>query len=182
MPDERVLQEGSLFAALQRHGVTYILIGGLAAAAHGSPLVTLDADIVPAVDRDNLTRLTAALRDLDARLRVEGIPDGVPFEFDPVTLRNGNVWTLLTRHGPLDICLYPVGSDGYDSLATRQWIVDYDGVMVAVADLADIIRSKEVAGRPKDRQALPTLRRLAEEIAARRAAEDELPEQPPGRP
>ena len=34
------------------------------------------------------------------------------------------------------------------------------GEVVAVASLADIVRSKEVAGRPKDLAALPTLRAL----------------------
>lgn len=162
------LEEGALFATLQRWGVAYVLIGGLAAAIHGSPLATVDADIVPATDRDNLARLAGALGDLDARLRVEGIDDGLAFEFDATTLRNGNVWTLTTRFGPLDICLVPAGSKGYEELAARQHLIDYDDCVIAVADLADIIHSKELADRPKDRLALPTLRQLAAEIAARR--------------
>ena len=46
-----------------------------------------------------------------------------------------------------------------------------DGVEVPVASLADIIRSKEAAGRPKDLAALPMLREL--QLALDAEAEDE---------
>ena len=41
------------------------------------------------------------------------------------------------------------------------------GRPVAVASLADVIRSKEAANRPKDQIALPTLRLLLERMNAR---------------
>jgi hypothetical protein len=45
-----------------------------------------------------------------------------------------------------------------------------DGVEVLIADLGDVIRSKEAAGRPKDVRVLPTLYRhlkqLSEEAAS----------------
>ncbi len=63
-----VLEPDELFACLDRHQVQYVLIGGLAAVLHGSPLPTVDADICPSRDRENLTRLAAALRELDARI------------------------------------------------------------------------------------------------------------------
>lgn len=66
------LDADELFAYLDRHGVRYVLIGGLAAVLHGSPLLTSDADICPARDPDNLIRLAAALDDLDARIRAGG--------------------------------------------------------------------------------------------------------------
>lgn len=48
------LQADEIFACLDRHGVRYVLIGGLAAVLHGSPLATFDADICPAGDTENL--------------------------------------------------------------------------------------------------------------------------------
>ena len=76
------LDPEALFCALDRHGVAYVLIGGLAATLHGSALVTNDADITPRRDRDNLDRLAAALRELNARLRTSTEPDGVSFPCD----------------------------------------------------------------------------------------------------
>jgi hypothetical protein len=59
----------AILGALDRHGVDYVLIGGIAARLHGSPLLTEDVDITPALDRPNLARLAEALTELEARLR-----------------------------------------------------------------------------------------------------------------
>ena len=77
------LDPACIFEVLARHGVEYVLVGGLAAVLHGSTAMTNDADIVPDAAGDNLTRLSAALVELEARLRVEGEPDGVPFDLHP---------------------------------------------------------------------------------------------------
>src|SRR5690349_17781454 len=67
-----------LLRSLDAHGVRYVLIGGLAAVAHGSELRTADVDITPAPDEDNRERLVQALRSIDAQLRVPG--GALPFE------------------------------------------------------------------------------------------------------
>ena len=71
------LQPDELFACLDRHGVRYVLIGGLAAVLHGSPLPTLDGDIRPARTPDNLGRLAAALEEMDARIRTPEAAEGI---------------------------------------------------------------------------------------------------------
>ncbi|MGH9077071.1 MAG: hypothetical protein ACRDY0_06405 [Acidimicrobiales bacterium] len=152
----------AIFSVLDRHQVAYVVIGGMAAAMWGSDLPrTTDADITPASDADNLGRLAAALKDLGARLRVEGEPQGVPAPLDADTLASRQVLTLLTDHGPLDVSFVPEGTTGYADLATRAVrlaVGNHPGV--PVADLADVIASKEAAGRAKDLRQLPSLRRL----------------------
>jgi len=64
-------------------------------------------------------------------------------------------------HGPLDISFVPDGTTGYEGIAAAavtRAIGDHPGV--AVADLAEVIRSKAAAGRAKDLAQLPALRRL----------------------
>lgn len=151
-----------VFAALERHGVRYVLIGGLAATLHGAPHVTTDADIVPEVGRDNLERLSAALRELHARIRVAGEPDGIPFDHSAESLARIQVWNLVTDRGNVDITFVPSGTRGYDDLARDARAISVRGIEVPVASLADVIRSKEAAGRDKDRLVLPVLRRLLE--------------------
>jgi hypothetical protein len=152
----------AIFSALDRHRVAYVVIGGMAAAMWGSDLPrTTDADITPAADAENLRRLAETLAELGARLRVEGEPQGVPAPLDAATLAGRSVITLLTNHGPLDISFTPEGTTGYTDLATRSVrlaVGDHPGV--PVADLADVIASKEAAGRAKDLRQLPSLRRL----------------------
>ena len=63
-----------IFAAFSNEDVRFILIGGMAAILHGDAGVTIDIDIVPAVDSANLDHLAKALRSLDARIRAEVSP------------------------------------------------------------------------------------------------------------
>jgi hypothetical protein len=153
-----------LLGTLDRHGVEYVLIGGMAARLHGSPLLTEDLDITPSMDRANLGRLAAALRDLDARLRVPGLDEPVAFEFDERSFSAFTSMTLTTSAGLLDLCLRPDGTKGYPDLAAGAQPYEVFGLRVSVASLADIIRSKQAAGRNKDLQAIPTLRALQERL------------------
>lgn len=113
------LDADELFACLDRHGVRYVLIGGLAAVLHGSPLLTSDADICPARDPDNLIHLAAALDDLDARIRAGDAPDGVRFPRDATFLGRVDLLNLITRAGDLDLAFVPAGGAGYEDLARR---------------------------------------------------------------
>lgn len=152
--DGRVIAE-----ILSRHGVRYILIGGFAAVAQGSPLPTSDVDIVPALDHENYARLSEALVELDAKVRADGV-EALPFSHDADSLAAVRVWNLTTKHGDLDITVQPSGTYGYDDLARDAVTIELRGVSIQLASLADIVRSKEAAGRDKDRRALPVLREL----------------------
>jgi hypothetical protein len=56
----------------------------------------------------------------------------------------------------------PSGTRGYDDLARDARPMAIRGMEVRVSSLADVIRSKEAAGREKDRLVLPVLRRILE--------------------
>lgn len=155
-----------MLAALRGHGVEFVVVGGLAAVAHGSSLPTEDLDIAPQRDRENLDRLAAVLRELNARPRVAN-DDGVEFPTDGAFLAaQPHMLNLTTDAGDLDLTISPAGfPDGYDDLIDTSVEMDLgDGGLVRVAALRDVIRSKEVAGRDKDRAALPYLRALADEL------------------
>jgi hypothetical protein len=156
----------ALLRVLESHGVEYIVVGGVAARLRGAPLLTQDVDITPSAAPDNLARLAGALRELGARLRTPTEPEGVPMPFDPHLLASAKVWTLTTELGDLDLAMEPAGTTGYADLvrnADRMVVAVDPELSVAVASLADVIRSKEAAGRDKDRAALPLLRRALEE-------------------
>jgi len=75
---EAVFDPLRILTVLARHEVRYVLIGGTAGRLHGSPLLTEDVDLVPALDPGNLAALAAALRELGARLAAEGVEGGLP--------------------------------------------------------------------------------------------------------
>ena len=155
LSDEHV---GEICRVLLDHNVRFVIIGGFATRLHGTGYATVDVDICPSSEDSNLVRLSAALSELDARLRVEGDPDGVSFDPHPDLLRQVTVMTLTTKHGPLDLAFAPEGfPDGYTSLTERSSTVVVAALELPVASLEDVVASKRAAGRPKDIVALPLL-------------------------
>jgi transcriptional regulator with XRE-family HTH domain len=142
---------------LTKHGVRFIVIGGFAAVLAGSPFPTEDIDITPEASRENLARLSAALTELGAAVRVEG-QEPLPFSHDADSLAAVNVLNLETNRGYLDIALVPSGTRGFADLDTSAYDAQIADVTVRVAALADVIRSKEAANRDKDHRVLPVLR------------------------
>ncbi len=143
---------------LTDHKVLFVVTGGIAARLHDTGHATVDIDVCPSRAKENLARLAAALRALGARLRAEGDPGGVAFEPHADLLVNVTTMTLITRHGPLDVCFTPAGfATGYEGLAPRAITIRVANVDVPVASLEDVAESKRAAGRPKDIIALPAL-------------------------
>jgi hypothetical protein len=158
-----------ILEVLERHGVRYVVIGGLAAEIHGSPYITRDVDVTPARNRENLGKLAAALRELEGKLRVVDLDEPLEIALDERIFDQGTTWTFVTKYGNLDVALLPDGTRGFDDLkraATREHLTD--DLVVEVASLADVIRSKEAAGREKDRVVLPALREVLERTETRR--------------
>lgn len=133
----------AIIRLLDERGIRFVLVGGLAAAAHGSPTPTLDIDICYARDEENLGKLAQVLGDLGARLR--GVDDDVPFLLDAETLRAGDHFTFETRLGDLDLLGTPSGSSGYEGLAADAIDVDLGGIRVKVASLERLIEMKVAA-------------------------------------
>lgn len=138
------------------------MIGGLAAVLHGAPYQTVDCDITPEAGNDNLSRLSAALRALHARIATD-TGSGLVFEQDGRSLRDAATWNLVTKHGLLDIRFEPSGTGGFNDLRQNAVVVEVEGIQFAVASLEDVIRSKQAAGRDKDRRVLPLLHRMLAE-------------------
>ena len=147
----------AILGALDHHGVEYVVIGGLAARIHGSPMLTEDLDITPAPDRENLSRLADALHELAARLR--GAED-VDFPLDDRSLALAEILTMTTSAGQLDVCHRPAGGQTYETLALNAETYELFGLQVRVASIDDLIRSKSAAGRDKDLRGMPALREL----------------------
>jgi len=139
---QRILEE------LGRHEVGFVLVGGLAAQTHGNTRMTNDVDIIPAPEPDNLTRLAAALRALDARPLNPGQEET---EIEPSMLPRATIWQFATRHGDIDVLHEAPGAAPYPELRERALVISLDGTNVPVAGRDDLIRMKLARGRPVDR-------------------------------
>lgn len=147
---ERSFSPQEIFAALHRHGVDYVAIGGIAANAHGSRRLTLDVDIIPGPEEPNYERLVAALDDLEAP------SSAVDSEFrdldprDSFDLARATNLKLPTAAGDLDILNGAIGAPPYGDLRKRAVEVEVRGTPVRIASLDDVIAMKRAAGRPQD--------------------------------
>lgn len=164
MSDELGFDPGAVVEVFERHGVRYVLIGGLAGRAWGSPALTSDLDACYARDDDNIECLVAALRELGAYLRIKGGGgEDLPFQLDAETIRRGLNFTFETHAGPVDVLGMPSGTAGYEELARTAVEMTIAGVRVKVAHLDDLLTMKVAAGRAKDRIHVEILTAVREE-------------------
>lgn len=138
--------------ALRRVDLDVVLIGNAAAALQGAPVTTVDLDFLFRKTARNLRKLKALARALGATIlrpyypasdlyRVVRDADGLQLDF------------MVTIHGVRS----------FEGVRARAMVVEIDSVAIRVASLADIIRSKKAAGRPRDVAVLEILKRAHEE-------------------
>jgi hypothetical protein len=159
---ERRFSPQEIFAALHRHGVDYVAIGGIAANAHGSRRLTLDVDIIPAPEEPNYARLAAALDELGAPALAT---DSDFRDLDPrdsLDLARAKILKLATAAGDLDILNGAPGAAPYEDLRRRAVEVEVRGTPVQIASLDDVIAMKRAVGRPRDLRDIADLTDLEE--------------------
>jgi predicted nucleotidyltransferase len=144
-----------LLRALVDGGVEFVVVGGVAAALHGSVRLTTDLDVVYSRSRDNMKRVAAALAPLDPYLR--GAPAGLPFRFDADTIQRGLNFTLTTTAGPIDFLGEMSGVGNYEAVAPRSDEVTLFGLPCRCIRLDALIEAKRAAGRPKDLEVIAEL-------------------------
>lgn len=156
--EDRPLDLSRLLEALARHGVDYVVIGGVATQVHGHRRTTMDLDLTPDPDPENLGRLAAALIELEARPRDPGFEQAEVPATDPERLAVAAIVPpLLTRHGQVHILKEPKGARAFDQLREAALTVEIDGIEVAIASLDDLVRMKRAAGRPADLEDIAAL-------------------------
>jgi hypothetical protein len=149
----------SMLQGLTTARVRFVVVGGVAAAAHGSAHVTNDLDICYDGARSNVTRLASLLAGWDAYPR--GVERGLPFFMDERQFRTTPVMTLTTREGDLDMLDRVAGVGDFVEVLGHSVRFESFGVTFSVLDLPELIRAKRAAGRPKDIAQLPELEALA---------------------
>ena len=153
-----------LFAALARHKVDYLLIGGLAVSLHGVERATMDVDIAVAMNPANLASLIAMAKELKL---VPVLP--VPLEAlnDLELLRQWhkerNLQAFALRSPELagvtlDVLLFPPVE--FFGMSQRAVIFNVADVAVRVAAINDLIALKQAVGCPIDLTDIAHLQRI----------------------
>jgi hypothetical protein len=150
--------------ALAVAGLHAILIGNAAAALQGAPVTTVDFDFLFRSTPTNLRKLKAFSRELDAVILRPYYPVSDLFRVvsDDLGLQ---VDFLGTIHGVRS----------FEALRSRAVLMQLGGVTLAVASLADIVKSKRAAGRPKDYAVLEILEATLDEASQAQTRTDTSP-------
>jgi hypothetical protein len=146
----------SLLGLLHTREVRFVVIGGVAVAAHGYVRGTADLDLVPDPDPDNLKRVAEVLDELEATLPTA---DDRRFSLasDLGVIRRGGNVTADTGFGGLDVVQRARGVPSYSQLAADAVETELLGIPVRVCSLARLRAMKEAGGRPEDEADLANL-------------------------
>jgi len=152
-----------LLALLAEAGVEHLVIGGVAAVAHGSATFTRDLDVLIAFDSSTLERIVAMLGPLHPTFAQH--PDRRALPTAARALEGYRNLYVDTDLGRLDLLGdTPIG--GYAELEKRASRMHIAGTDVRVVALADLIAIKHALGRPKDKLVEAELRAIQERLAA----------------
>lgn len=149
-----------MVSGLVEGGVRFVVIGGVAGAAHGSRRLTDDLDICYEPSQENRKRLAARLGLWRAYPR--GVELSLPFVLDEVTLHRSPMLTLRTDEGDLDCFIAVKGVGVYSDVAAASDPANVGALQFRVLSLPALIKAKRAAGRPKDQEALLELEALQE--------------------
>ena len=151
----------TLLAALRGNDVSFVIIGGVAATLHGSARLTNDLDVVYERTSLNYERLAKALAPFKPYLR--GAPQGLPFRFNPETIKRGLNFTLRTEVGDVDLLGELTGVGSFREVLRQSLEVVLFGATYRFINLDALIRSKRAAGRAKDLEVIAELEAIQEE-------------------
>jgi hypothetical protein len=133
-----------IVAALNAGDVGYVIVGGMAVAAHGVIRATADLHLVPDARSDNLDRLAGTLAELGAEHPTDGTLTGAALA-RPVSLK------LRTRHGDVQVLNRMPSVPPYAHLrenAIRLRLAP--GTIATVCSLTDLRAMKLASGSPRD--------------------------------
>jgi hypothetical protein len=164
----RVIDIEAALRVLAKGQVEFIVIGGVAARAHGSARLTNDLDVLYRRTKANIDRIVACLAPHSPYLR--GAPPGLPFRLDGDTMSRGLNFTLTTTLGDLDLLGEITGGGGYDALVEHSTAIAAFEVEVRCLNLDALIHAKRASGRPKDLEAIAELEALLEERGGGRSS------------
>jgi hypothetical protein len=154
--------------SLASHRLEAVLIGNAAAALQGAPVTTVDFDFLFRKTPANLKKLKAIAADQQAMLLRP---------YYPVS----GLYRIVRDDDGLQIDFMSVvhGVSSFQGLRKRAKPIMFGAFPLHVATLADIIKSKKAAGRPRDRAVLELLEHTLEETS--RQQEDQTGSSPKGK-
>ncbi len=155
----------TIVEALERAGVRYLIVGGLAVVAHGHVRFTADVDLVLAAEPENLRSAIDVLRSLGygprAPVPIEAFLDAA--ERARWRTEKGMVVFAMSspQHPATEVDLFLEPPFEFETAWSKSVRMDLAaGVPARFVALADLLAMKRAAGRPVDHLDVDALARL----------------------
>jgi hypothetical protein len=145
---------GAILEGLSEAGIDFILVGGLAAVVQGAPVTTMDVDIVHNRSPENIAKLVAFLRSIEA---IHRRPDDKVIEPKEGDVSGTGHSLFTTRLGALDVLAVIEEGRAYEDLLEHTVELEFRNHTIRVLDLKMLIQLKRTSADPKDMQRLPVL-------------------------
>ena len=122
----------SILEELLKANIKFILVGGLAAVVQGAPVITLEVEIVQERSSENITKLLAFLKSINAFYRRPDDKVILPKEDNFVTMGHR---LFTTRLGPIDVLAFIEEGKTYEDLIKHTLGIEFRGHTLHVLDL-----------------------------------------------
>ena len=137
-----------LLRRLVMEKVEFVLVGGMAAIAHGSASVTEDVDVCIRFDEATMRGVLRALEGTNPRERMN--PARPPLGSDPLRFVGNRNLYVTTDDGVIDFLGEITGLGQYERVGASAVTLQLGDFSVRVVGLRDLIASKRALARPKD--------------------------------
>lgn len=153
-----------VFSALGRAGVKYLVVGGLALNLYGIPRMTADLDLMLSLDKGNLEKLIAVLKELGYRPKVPVRLEDLLVEQNRESWRNEKnmvVFTVINPEVPYqEVDLFIHNPIDFETAYAGRETVSAGGIPITIPALEDLIALKQLAGREQDLSDIKALEQL----------------------
>ncbi len=130
----------AFLAALEAHGVEYLVVGGVALGVHGHVRYTKDLDVWFRSSEANAERLIAALREFGFR----------DLQASPAAFCKPRAMLVLgSEPNAIELINFADGVD-FDACFKNRIVVPLGDVSISVIGLDDLRRNKQAVGRLQD--------------------------------
>ena len=165
-PPSKPADPKAIVAALERHEVEYVVVGGWAAVTYGVDRATFDLDVVVEASDVNAAALSSAMAELDAR-RDLGAGVSEELEISGKGTLLAAPLRVVTSAGPVDVLSRVPGVGSYGELRADARRARFgDGTEFVVASKASLEAIKEAVAREVDPTRGDRDRRDLEELRA----------------
>jgi predicted nucleotidyltransferase len=155
-----------LLKSLHDAGIPFVIIGGVAAIAHGSSRTTEDLDLCTSLEPDISVRIIKALTPAHPRWRPR--PDLPVISADnPILQSKLKNMYLRTDWGQLDVLGELPGIGSYEHVCNKVVEMRAFGMQCRVLNIETLIAAKRLAGRDKDMPMIYELEVIREKLQQR---------------